>query len=165
MTRKVPSFTGLQPASESSSRVKRRNKRSNTKHEVILRRELWRLGLRYRKNVASITGKPDIVFGAARVLVFCDGDFWHGRNWKRLRASLRHRANSEYWIAKIGSNIARDKRVGRTLARQGWMVIRVWETDIIKNPKKIATAIEAVVNARRGRHAAESKPRNWDALR
>src|SRR5437879_6384164 len=75
---KSPSFKGLKPASEASSRAKRGNRRRDTLQEMLLRRELWKMGLRYRKNVETMPGKPDLVFPGARVVVFCDGDFWHG---------------------------------------------------------------------------------------
>src|SRR6266542_981458 len=93
---RAPSYSGLIPASESSSRVKKRNRRQDTKHELRLRRELWRMGLRFRKNVSSLPGKPDIVFANCRVVVFCDGDFWHGRNWRVLKRNLRTGTNSGY---------------------------------------------------------------------
>src|SRR5712692_8789768 len=94
--RAVPSYAGLRPASEAASRAKQANKGQDTAHELLLRREVWRLGLRYRKNMSGLPGKPDMVFGPARVVVFCDGDFWHGRDWERLRKELRRRHNATY---------------------------------------------------------------------
>jgi len=88
MARRTPSFNGLSPASPTASLAKRRNCRRDTLHEVILRRELWRAGLRFRKNVESMPGKPDIVFPSAKLIVFCDGDFWHGRNWPAVKPKL-----------------------------------------------------------------------------
>src|SRR5690348_4254231 len=110
MVRKAPSFTGLKPASAAASRAKRSNTRVDTKHELLLRRELWRLGLRFRKNVKTLLGKPDIVFSRARVVVFCDGDFWHGRKWRELKPKLDQGTNAAYWSAKIATNIDRDNR-------------------------------------------------------
>ncbi len=71
----APSFANRQPASESHSRSKRANQRANTKPELMMRRALWKSGLRYRLNVSRLPGKPDIVFGPSKVAVFCDGDF------------------------------------------------------------------------------------------
>jgi DNA mismatch endonuclease Vsr len=105
---RAPSFKGLKPSSEASSRAMRSNTKYNTKPELLLRRELWRLGARYRKNVPGLPGQPDVVFPSARVVIFCDGDFWHGRNWRVLRAKLARRANPQYWIAKIRANKRRD---------------------------------------------------------
>jgi DNA mismatch endonuclease (patch repair protein) len=81
----VPRYSEFRPASEASSRAMRGNRDRDTQPEVLLRRALWRMGVRYRKNVAEICGKPDLVFPGARIVVFCDGDFWHGREWESLR--------------------------------------------------------------------------------
>lgn len=107
------------------------------------------MGLRFRKNVKSLPGKPDIVFLRARVAVFCDGDFWHGRNWERVSEKLKNGTNAEYWVAKIARNIERDTHNTQLLEQQGWHVIRVWETDINRDVIQIATAIKEVVDTRR----------------
>src|SRR5262245_43422982 len=107
--RRSPSFMGLRPASEAASRAKRANRKKDTAHEVLLRKAVWRLGLRYRKHVAGLPGNPDLVFAAARMVVFCDGDFWHGRDWVRLKRQMKRRHNAHYWIAKITRNMERDR--------------------------------------------------------
>ena len=145
----APSYKGLQPASEAASRVKRSNRSSDTLHEVLLRRELWRVGLRFRKNVASLPGKPDIVFSGARVLVFCDGDFWHGRKWQTLESKLDAGTNGKYWSAKIATNMERDRRNTVLLEDAGWQVIRLWETDIKKDVAAAAAIVRDAVEARR----------------
>lgn len=146
---KAPSYRGYVPSSESSSRSKRSNRRSDTLAEVALRRELWALGLRYRKNVETMPGKPDLVFIGSRVVVFCDGDFWHGRHWRSLRAKLSRRANADYWIAKIRANIVRDRKVTRVLERDGWEVVRLWETDIHADTRAAARHVKTIVDERR----------------
>jgi DNA mismatch endonuclease, patch repair protein len=146
---KAPSFVGFKPASESASLAKRMNRSADTKHELLLRRELWRRGLRFRKNRADLPGKPDIVFPSVRVAVFCDGDFWHGRNWRRLSLQLRKRANPTYWCQKIQSNRERDRRTTASLTRLGWCVIRLWEKDIHANPQYAAVVVERTVMERR----------------
>jgi DNA mismatch endonuclease (patch repair protein) len=143
-----PSYKGFAPASETASRAKRANRNKDTLHEVLLRRALWRLGLRFRKHVSGLPGNPDLVFSRARVLVFCDGDFWHGRNWSRLKAQLRLRHNSAYWVAKISRNRERDKQLNCLLEQQGWQVLRVWETDIKTDPASIALSIRDTVVSR-----------------
>src|ERR1700730_8860649 len=153
-SRPTPSFKGLSAASLASSRAKKMNRSADTQHECLLRSLLWKQGLRYRKNVRGLPGKPDIVFSAARVAVFCDGDFWHGRDWHRLSRKLRTGTNASYWIPKIKTNRNRDRRNDRLLKRQGWAVIGVWETDIHRNPKQAAEAIaELVRRSSRGRDA------------
>ena len=83
-------------------------------------------------------GNPDIVFMRARVAVFCDGDFWHGRNWPQLRKQLARRANPDYWLAKITYNMRRDLRLRRQLRRAGWTIVRCWESQIRENPARQA---------------------------
>lgn len=145
----TPSYKGLKPASENASKSKRSNGRVGTEHEKLLCKELRRLGLYFRMNTPGLPGKPDIVFRSANVVVFCDGDFWHGRNWRTLRQSLSKGTNSAYWIAKIRSNMQRDLRQTRLLKMQGWQVIRVWETDVKRDPIGTATFIKNAVNSRR----------------
>ncbi len=101
--------------------------------------------MRYRKNVRTLPGKPDIVFPKDRVVVFCDGDFWHGRDWQRLSKKLRTGTNPSYWLPKIEGNRNRDRRNNRLLKREGWTVIRLWETDINRDPQQAAHAIEQLV--------------------
>lgn len=147
-----PSFTGLSPASEASSRSKRGNRRRDTKQEILLRKELWKLGLRFHKNVETMAGKPDIVFNSARVVVFCDGDFWHGRRWSDRRPRLDEGANSRYWVAKIASNMERDRRITNVLEQAGWLVIRLWETDIKRAPTASAEYVAKMVRDRLSEH-------------
>ena len=142
---KSPSFTDLKPASEASSRAKRHNQRIDTQHEKMLRCELWRMGLRYRKNVETLPGKPDIVFVRARVAVFCDGDFWHGRNWEEQKSKLCQGTNAEYWLSKIESNMERDRLNNALLEADGWSVLRLWETDIKRDPQAAAELVREVV--------------------
>jgi DNA mismatch endonuclease (patch repair protein) len=98
--------------------------------------------------VETLPGKPDIVFIRAKVAIFCDGDFWHGRDWENLRLKLANGTNPEYWIAKIKSNIERDLLNNLILSEAGWLVIRIWETDIKKTPAKYADEIKEVVASR-----------------
>lgn len=147
---KAPSFVGLTAASAASSLVKQKNRAKDTQHEIVLRRELFRLGLRFRKNVGSLPGKPDVVFAGPHVAVFCDGDFWHGRHWNRLRRKLAQGHNASYWEAKIQANIQRDRRNTRVLKNAGWLVIRLWETDVRKDPIAAARKIASVLTGRSG---------------
>lgn len=145
VSNKTPSYKGLKPASELASRVKRNNRRVNTKPEMMLRSELWKKGLRYRVNVKNLPGKPDIVFSKSRIAIFCDGDFWHGRNWLILKKKLETGNNATYWIAKISTNMKRDKRNTILLEEMGWRVIRIWEKDIKQNVSEAANKIEMLI--------------------
>jgi DNA (cytosine-5)-methyltransferase 1 len=162
-SRKTPSFEGLSPASKASSLAKRRNKRRDTFHEIILRRELWRAGLRFKKNVETIIGKPDIVFPSSRVIVFCDGDFWHGRDWDRLKRKLSAGNNAAYWRAKIAANMKRDRLNAASLERSGWKVIRIWESDIRRDPfaaaARVRQQVQTALHARRHGQTVAGAPR------
>lgn len=108
----------------------------NTEPELILRKALWKDNLRYRVNYKKLPGKPDIVFTKRRVVVFCDGDFWHGHNWAiRGLSSLDEElaGYSDFWRTKILRNIERDAEVNQRLKEQGWTVVRLWESDIRAN--------------------------------
>lgn len=143
---KGPSYKGLSAATASASKAARASsKKQDTKPELQLRRAIWRAGHRYRKNVDSLPGSPDIVFVGARLAVFCDGDFWHGRNWPERRAKLEKGHNPSYWVAKIERNMERDRDVNRALRRQGWRVLRVWEGDVKANTAKIVSQIESLL--------------------
>jgi DNA mismatch endonuclease (patch repair protein) len=142
-----PSFEGRQPASEKASRVKRRNRKTGSKAELALRRALWRRGLRYRVNDDGLPGTPDVVFSRNRVAVFVDGDFWHGRDWERRAERLRSGSNGAYWIAKISYNRNRDVRNDALLADLGWKVVRLWETDVQKDPESAADKVSAEIES------------------
>ncbi len=108
--------------------------------EIQLRKELWARGIRYRKNVNNIVGKPDIVFITKKVAVFCDSEFWHGYNWEERKKDFK--SNQEFWIPKIERNIQRDVEVNEQLESMGWKVLRFWGRDIKKNCSKCADVIE-----------------------
>lgn len=114
--------------------------------EVLLRRELWRRGLRYRKNVAGLTGKPDIVFMGKKIAVFCDGNFWHGYDWENRKQDIKSR--KEFWIPKIERNMQRDIEVNEALERDGWLVLRFWGNEIKTNCSACADKIEMILRSR-----------------
>jgi DNA mismatch endonuclease, patch repair protein len=143
--RSSPSFAGYSPSSKISSRAKQRTPSRDTRAELSLRRALHARGLRYRVNVHGIVGNPDIVFAKKRVIVFCDGDFFHGKDWPILRRKLVKRANSSYWIEKIAYNRRRDRRVGRVLERAGWRVLRFWASEIDADVQMVARHVEAAI--------------------
>lgn len=128
--KKSVSFAGLRPATPVSSRVAASaSKKRGTSCEIKLRRAIRERGLEFSTNVASLPGCPDLVFNRERLVVFVDGDFWHGRRLAQRIAKLSSGHNSEYWIRKIRSNVARDRRVRRQLRALGWQVVRIWESE------------------------------------
>jgi len=151
LSHRAPSFEGFEPSSPGSSRAKKANRKTNTAHERELQRALRGVGLRFQTHRVDLPGKPDIVFPREKLAVFCDGDFWHGRHWLQLRRALLRRANAAYWVAKIGANRARDVRIGRALRREGWAVIRVWETDIRQDSESVASALHRRLESLRRR--------------
>jgi DNA mismatch endonuclease (patch repair protein) len=107
----------------------------DTAPERLLRGELWKRGLRYRLHSKRLPGRPDVVFPAARVAVFVDGDFWHGNQWKRrgfksLEHQFRESPSAPYWIGKIKGNVRRDRETNQHLMEMGWRVVRLWESEI-----------------------------------
>ncbi len=105
----------------------------NTKIEMILRKALWQEGIRYRKNYKLLPGKPDIAITKYRIAIFCDGEFFHGKDWDRLQLKLEKSNNSEYWIKKIHRNIEHDQNVDKEIRYKDWIVLRFWGNDIKKN--------------------------------
>jgi DNA mismatch endonuclease (patch repair protein) len=118
---------------------------------VLLRRSVSRLGVKYRLAAKDLPGRPDLVFRAARVVVFCDGDFWHGRDLEKRIAKLEAGHNAPYWVSKITANVARDRRQENELANAGWQVLRYWETDIKRDHERIAAEIANAVTDRLSR--------------
>ena len=110
------------------------NKGKGTKLELLFGKLLWNAGVRYRKNDTSVFGKPDFAIKGHKIAIFCDGEFWHGRNWEIRKND--HKSNCVFWHSKIERNIERDKEVNAELQKQGWKVFRFWETDITKEPDK-----------------------------
>lgn len=101
-----------------------------TKPEIKLRKMLWNLGIRYRKNVKKLPGTPDIVIAKYRLIIFIDGEFWHGYNWKEKREKIK--SNRDFWIPKIERNIQRDIQNNEMLRNLGWNVLRFWDSQIKK---------------------------------
>lgn len=117
----------------------------DTKIEETLRKALWKRGYRYRKNYKNVPGKPDIVFTKYKIAVFCDGEFFHGKDWEVLKSRLERGNNSEYWINKISRNIQRDELINKELLFMGWTVIRFWGKEILKNTDECVKVIEEAI--------------------
>ena len=115
----------------------------DTRPEIVLGKILWRSGIRYRKHY-KIVGRPDFVIVSKRIAIFVDGDFWHGHNWKLrgFRNLTEELATyKKFWVSKITNNIKRDIKVNNILKKDNWKVIRLWESDLKKNPDKIMRKI------------------------
>lgn len=122
------------------SELMRKIKSVNTIPEVLLRKALWNVGYRYRLNVVKLPGKPDIVINSKRIVIFIDGEFWHGYKWEEKRHKIK--ANREYWIKKIERNIARDRENDTKLVLLGYVVLRFWEHEIKRNLKECVEKVQ-----------------------
>ena len=104
----------------------------DTTPEVLLRHELWKKKIRYRKNYKKLPGKPDIVLTKYKIAIFVDGDFWHARGHEE-NPGEQVADNREFWMKKLARNVERDKEVNDALLAEGWLVLRFWEGDIRKD--------------------------------
>ena len=104
----------------------------DTKPEVLLRKALWKRGIRYRKNYAALPGKTDIALTRYKIAIFVDGDFWHARDHQDSPGE-QVASNKEYWQNKLKNNVERDKAVNDVLTEDGWLVLRFWSSDVMKH--------------------------------
>ena len=119
-------------------------KSKDSQIEILLRQELWRRGLRYRKNSKLVYGHPDIVFIGKKIAVFCDSEFWHGYDWNKRKNDIK--SNTDFWHKKIERNIRRDKEVNEYLRERGWVVLRFWGKQIINETEKCADIVAREVS-------------------
>ncbi|SCP98583.1 very short patch repair endonuclease [Anaerobium acetethylicum] len=127
----------------------------DTKIEISLRKALWNKGFRYRKNYKALPGTPDIALTKYKIAIFCDSEFFHGKDWEILKPKLELAENSEYWINKIERNRERDIERDQELLFLGWTVIHFWGKDILKKTEECVKVIEdAVFNVIFGGNAA-----------
>lgn len=105
-------------------------KSKNTKIEQVLGKAMWAKGLRYRKHCKDVFGKPDFCFKRKKIAIFCDSEFWHGKNYLE---GEEFKTNTDFWETKIKRNIERDLEVNVYLENNGWTVIRFWGKEIERN--------------------------------
>jgi DNA mismatch endonuclease (patch repair protein) len=122
------------------SRLMKKIRLKNTQPEIILRKELTKLGLRYRLHSAKLPGKPDLVLNKFKLVIFIDGEFWHGFEWKKKKPTIK--SNRDYWIPKIERTIRRDKDNTKKLNELGFVVFRFWEQQIKKDLQSCVTKIK-----------------------
>ena len=121
------------------------NRSKDTSIELALRKALWHKGYRYRKNFKGLPGKPDIVLTKHKIVVFCDSEFFHGKNWEVKKPKLEKSKNANYWIPKIERNMKRDLENDKKLLFLGWTVIHFWGQDILKNTDECIKVIEEAI--------------------
>ena len=129
----------------------------NTSIEVTLRKAFWNKGYRYRKNYKKLPGKPDIVLIKYKIAIFCDSEFFHGKDWEVLKPRLEKSNNSDFWINKISRNQERDDEVNKRLLFEGWTVIHFWGNDIKKRPDECIKVIEETIFDLKFKNEMENK--------
>ena len=130
---------------EQSHKNMKNIKNKDTRIEVTLRKALWNKGYRYRKNDKRLPGKPDIVLTKYKIAIFCDSEFFHGKDWEVLKPQLERGKNADFWIKKISKNQQRDEEVNKQLQYLGWTVIRFWGKDITKHTDECVQVIEETI--------------------
>lgn len=127
------------------SKNMKRIKSQNTSIELKLRKALWHKGYRYRKNFNQLPGKPDIVLTKYKIAIFCDSEFFHGKDWDKLKTRLKKGQHPEYWLKKITRNMARDTENNEKLVSLGWTVLHFWGQDILKHLDVCLKTIEETI--------------------
>ncbi len=130
---------------EDISNNMRKIKSSDTSIELQLRNALWHKGYRYRKNYKELPGSPDIVLTKYKIAIFCDSEFFHGKDWDVLKKRLKKGKNADYWIKKIERNRTRDLETDQKLNFLGWTVIHFWGKDIAKHTDECLKVIEETI--------------------
>lgn len=140
---KEPRFHG--ETTEKSSRTMSKIRGKDTSIEIKLRKALWAKGYRYRKNYKLLPGAPDIAITKYKIAIFCDSEFFHGKDWDVLRTKLENGKNPDYWIPKIKRNMERDTEKDQALLFLGWTVIHFWGRDILKKTDECIKVIEEAI--------------------
>jgi DNA mismatch endonuclease (patch repair protein) len=131
------------PDTESTSRSMAGNRSKNTKPEIMLRKALWKSGDRgYRLHPKQLPGRPDIVFGHAKLAVFINGCFWHRCPTCDLP---KPRSNAAFWQQKFDVNVARDKKKVAALEDKGWQILTIWECEIKRKLPECLERIREVI--------------------
>lgn len=143
MNKREPRFNG--EVSDKSHKNMSRIKSKDTSIELALRKALWKQGYRYRKNYKDLPGKPDIVLTKYKIAIFCDSEFFHGKDWEILKPRLEKGKNPDYWIPKIERNMERDREKDSALLFEGWTVIHFWGKDILKDTDECVKVIEEAI--------------------
>ena len=138
----------------------RGNRSKDTSIEVLLRKALWHKGYRYRKNYKKLPGSPDIALTKQKIAIFCDGEFFHGKDWEDKKQRLQKGTNPDFWISKIERNMQRDRENDQKLNVLGWTVIHFWGEEIIKNLDGCIKVIEEVIIETQTGTVWKNKPRN-----
>lgn len=117
----------------------------DTSIELLLRKALWHKGYRYRKNYKALPGSPDIVLTKYKIAIFCDSEFFHGKDWEILKLRLENGKNADFWIKKIERNRNRDYENDKKLLFLGYTALHFWGQDISKHTDECLQTIEEAI--------------------
>lgn len=117
----------------------------DTSIELRLRKALWHSGYRYRKNFKKLPGSPDIVLTKYKIAIFCDSEFFHGKDWEILKPRLEKGSHPDYWVNKIERNRNRDWENDKKLLFLGYTVIHFWGQDILKRTDECVQIIKETI--------------------
>lgn len=117
----------------------------DTSIELLLRKALWHKGYRYRKNYKALPGSPDIVLTKYKIAIFCDSEFFHGKDWEILKLRLENWKNPDFWIKKIERNRNRNYENDKKLLFLGYTVLHFWGQDISKHTDECLQTIEEAI--------------------
>ena len=120
-------------------------KGKDTSIEIKLRKALWHKGYRYRKNYKKLPGTPDIAITKYKIAIFCDSEFFHGKDWQIVKPRLMQGNNPDYWISKIERNKERDSEINKKLTYLDWTVVRFWGEEIKKDIEGCVEVVDVVV--------------------
>ena len=132
---------------EQRSRNMKAIKSKKTKIEELLAKGIYTKGYRYRRNNGAVYGKPDFTFRKLKIAIFCDSEYFHGKDWDQQKCRIK--TNTEFWHKKIEGNIRRDNQVNEYLLLNGWKVIRFWGHDIKNNLNLCIAQIEDCITERK----------------
>lgn len=138
--KREPRFHG--EVTEKSHRNMSHIKGKDTSIEIALRKALWAKGYRFRKGYKELPGRPDIALTKYKIAIFCDSEFFHGKDWEILKEKLKSGKNPDYWTKKIERNIERDQEKDMLLQSMGWTVIHFWGKEIEKDISGCIKTIE-----------------------
>jgi len=121
------------------SKLMSKIKGKDTKPEILFRKELWKAGIRYRKHDKTLPGNPDITNKKLKLVIFIDGEFWHGYNWEEKKLKLK--SNRDFWISKIERNMQKDRENNIKLENLGYKIFRFWDHEIKKDITKCISLV------------------------
>ena len=108
---------------------------------------MWSKGVHYRKNYKGLPGRPDIVITKYKIAVFCDSEFFHGKDWEIQKHKVEKGANADYWVRKITRNMERDRQKDQELKKMGWQVIHFWSKDILNDVSACYRNIQSIIDS------------------